>query len=87
MPSTQIKPYQVRIDVYKESGKWAYEATATVDVYPFEEAFIPQILATQDGLQRDWYKNETGFMVVDNVSDDDPFAKGLYTLAEVRRKA
>lgn len=84
----KIKPYNVIINVYKASGKWGYEATATVDVYPFDEDFIPQILATQDGLQRDWYKNWDGYMTTDNVSDDnnDPFVKSLYRLDDIRSK-
>lgn len=79
-------PYPIKADVYKENGKWYAEIKATVDVYSFDDQFLPQLINGQNELVKDWYKDFDGFVVVDNVDPEgeDPFAKGLHTMHAVR---
>ena len=75
------KPYKLRINFFRASGKWAYEATATTNHFSFEYGFTQDIVNTQDGI-RDGWQGEF-HVTVENANPDydcktEPFARRLY---------
>lgn len=82
---TKQQPYKVRINFFKTSGKWAYEAIATTTHFTFEDGFIQDIVNTQDGIHDGWQGEFD--VTVENANPDydyktEPFAKRLYKAAD-----
>ena len=77
----EIQPYKLRVTFYKQSGKLAYEAVATTNLYSFEDGFKQAIVDTQDGITDGWQGEF--FVVVQNYNPDydvekEPFVNNLY---------
>lgn len=71
---------EIRVDFYKDSGKWYSGGKVKVSHHLFEEEFKQDIVDNQSILHDGW---QGRFIVVtDNIGDDPYFAKAVFHLGE-----
>lgn len=67
---------KIRVDFYKESGKWYAGGDVLVEHYLFQEGFKQDIVNNQNILYDGWQGNY--IVVTNNHEDDDNFAKQVF---------